>query len=97
MPDQLAAWVADLASALDVDPADVQRALILDVARDAAHNVARPAAPLTTFLVGYAAGLRGGGSDAVTTAAGVAQRLAAERSPADERTPADQRTPADEA
>jgi len=28
--------------------------LILDVARDAAHSVRRPAAPLTTYLLGYA-------------------------------------------
>jgi len=27
---------------------------ILDVARDAAHNVERPAAPITTYLLGYA-------------------------------------------
>jgi len=29
---------------------------VLDLARDAAHTVARPAAPLTTFLVGVAVG-----------------------------------------
>jgi hypothetical protein len=77
MPDTLAAWVAELAAALDVDPAALDRNLLLDVARDAAHAVARPAAPLTTFLVGYAAGLRGGEPTAVAEAAAVAQRLAA--------------------
>lgn len=77
MPDTLAAWVAELAAALQVDPAHLDRTLVLDVARDAAHGVARPAAPLTTFLVGYAAGMRGGGSSAVADAAAVAQRLAA--------------------
>jgi hypothetical protein len=46
------------------------------VARDAAHPFHRPAAPLTTFLVGYAAGLRGGGGEAVASAADAAQRLA---------------------
>jgi hypothetical protein len=30
--------------------------VILDIARDAAHGVERPAAPVTTFLLGYAAG-----------------------------------------
>ncbi|MDQ3457112.1 MAG: DUF6457 domain-containing protein [Actinomycetota bacterium] len=39
--------------------------LILDVARDAAHGVARPAAPLTTYLLGIAVGR---GADPVTTA-----------------------------
>ena len=28
--------------------------VILDIARDAAHGVERPAAPVTTFLLGYA-------------------------------------------
>ena len=34
---------------------DVTR-VILDLARDAAHGVARPAAPLTAYLVGVAVG-----------------------------------------
>ena len=34
------------------DPVDVD--VILDVARVAAHNVARPAAPVTTYLLGVA-------------------------------------------
>ncbi|WP_285733641.1 DUF6457 domain-containing protein [Nocardiopsis sp. ATB16-24] len=33
---------------------DVDR--VLDLARDAAHSVARPAAPLTTYLLGIAVG-----------------------------------------
>jgi hypothetical protein len=78
MPDVLTAWIAELAAALDVAPEIVDRDLLLDVARDAAHGVARPAAPLTTFLVGYAAALRGGGGEAVAAAAAVAQRLAGE-------------------
>jgi Domain of unknown function (DUF6457) len=83
MADVLAAWVAELAAALDVDPSALDNDVILDVARDAAHGVARPAAPLTTFLVGYAAGLRGGGQAAVSDAAATAQRLAADRTPCD--------------
>lgn len=69
-------WVAALASELDVDPEAVDVRLLLEVAKDAAHNVDRPAAPLTTFLVGYAAGLRGGGTPAVSAAALAAQQLA---------------------
>jgi hypothetical protein len=76
-------WVAELAAALDVDAGAVDRDLLLDVARDAAHHVARPAAPLTTFLVGLAAGLRGGGAEAIGSAAATAQRLAAARRPVD--------------
>jgi hypothetical protein len=83
MSDPLTSWVTELADALGVDPAAVDRTLILDVARDAAHGVARPAAPLTTFLVGYAAAMQGGGAQAVSAAAAVAQRLSAGRESAD--------------
>lgn len=48
-------WVAAVCAALDLgDPVD--RDLILDMTRDVAHGVARPAAPLTAYLVGLAAG-----------------------------------------
>ena len=59
---------------LEADAALVD--LVLDLARDAAHSVDRPAAPLTTFLVGYAAARRGGGPDAVRECAGLARELA---------------------
>jgi hypothetical protein len=36
-----------------------QQSALLDLARTAAHSVARPAAPLTTFLAGYALGATG--------------------------------------
>lgn len=80
MSDALDDWLAELATALGVDVGALDRDLLLDVARDAAHGIARPAAPLTTFLVGLAAGHRGGGPDAVREAAQTAQRLATERS-----------------
>lgn len=51
---QLEAWVEALAGELGIDTADVDVEALLDIAREAAHSVARPAAPLTTFLVGYA-------------------------------------------
>jgi hypothetical protein len=76
MPDVLGSWVTELAEALGLDPAVLDRDLVLDLARDAAHHVARPAAPLTTFLAGYAAGLRGGGPEALAEVAATAQRLA---------------------
>ena len=37
-----------------------QQALVLDLAREAAHGVARPAAPLTAFVAGYVLGTEGG-------------------------------------
>ncbi len=75
MPDDLSRWVDELCSALGIDT-PVDRDLVLDLARDAAHGVARPAAPLTTFLVGLAAGLRGGSPDDIAAAARLAKQLA---------------------
>lgn len=43
----------DLAGAVDREQATT---LVLDLARDVAHGVARPAAPLTAYLLGLAAG-----------------------------------------
>jgi hypothetical protein len=70
-------WVAALANELGVD-GDIDVRLLLEVARDAAHHVERPAAPLTTFLVGYAAGRNAdqAGAVAVAEAAARAQALA---------------------
>jgi len=78
MSNPLDAWVEELAAALGVDAGAIDRNLLLDVARDAARGVARPAAPLTTFLVGLAAGQRGGDAAAIRDAAGTATRLANE-------------------
>ena len=50
-------WTAAACRALGLDPGALSdRSAVLDVARDAAHGVARPAAPLTTFLLGVAVG-----------------------------------------
>lgn len=68
-------WIDELSDALEVD-AEIDEALILDLAREAAHSVERPAAPVTTFLVGYAAGLRGGDVSEIEAMAGRAQALA---------------------
>lgn len=57
--DVLAHWAAGLVEELDIEqPLDVDA--ILQLAADAAHGVVRPAAPLTTFLVGVAIGRAGG-------------------------------------
>lgn len=68
-------WIAAAKTELGID-LDVDTRVLLDLARDAAHGVARPAAPLTTFLVGYAAGRAGGGPDEVRAAAEKAAALA---------------------
>jgi hypothetical protein len=53
-------WIDELMDALDVE-GEIDEGLILDVAREAAHRVQRPAAPISTYLLGYAAALAGGG------------------------------------
>ncbi|MEU6799729.1 DUF6457 domain-containing protein [Streptomyces neyagawaensis] len=68
-------WISAVKDELGID-LDVDTRELLDLARDAAHNVARPAAPLTTFLVGYAAAKAGGGPEAVAEAARKATALA---------------------
>ncbi len=75
-PEALDDWLAALAAALDLDPADIPVGLLLDVARDVAHGVARPAAPLSTFLVGLAAARNGGTASDIERAAALATGLA---------------------
>ncbi|GGR82605.1 hypothetical protein GCM10010252_21620 [Streptomyces aureoverticillatus] len=72
-------WITAVKDELGIE-LDVDTGILLDLARDAAHGVARPAAPLTTFLVGYAAARAsagGGGAQAVAEAARKAAALAA--------------------
>jgi len=64
----LDAWWATLTQALGLEDVPADRDAILGLAGEAAHSVVRPAAPITTFLAGYAAGLAGGSADAVADA-----------------------------
>ncbi|AKK10580.1 DUF6457 domain-containing protein [Corynebacterium uterequi] len=61
-------WLNDAAHALDTDP-DLVAELVPDLLAltkvIAHHGPSRPAAPLTAFLVGYAAGAQGGDADGV--------------------------------
>jgi hypothetical protein len=68
-------WMDELCEELKVD-ADVDMSALLDLARDAAHSVERPAAPLTTFVVGYAAGMRGGTERDIAACTDTASALA---------------------
>ncbi|MEV8532174.1 NTP transferase domain-containing protein [Streptomyces sp. NPDC051211] len=81
-------WITAVKNELGID-LTVDTKTLLDLARDAAHGVARPAAPLTTFLVGYAAAqAQAAGADpadavarASEQAAALALRWAAETGP----------------
>jgi molybdopterin-guanine dinucleotide biosynthesis protein A len=81
-------WIAAAQAELGIDPAlDVDTKALLDAARDAAHGVARPAAPLTTFLIGYAAAHQGlSPADAARRISALAERWSSEAE--EERGPA---------
>lgn len=68
-------WIDELCDVLDVE-VEVDEALILDLARDAAHNVERRSAPITTFLLGYAAAKFDGNPVEVERLSGLAAELA---------------------
>lgn len=54
--NELDRWVAAAGAELGVSPEDVAVEAVLDVARDVAHNVIRPGAPVTAYLMGLAVG-----------------------------------------
>lgn len=49
-------WIDAVCKELGLDREMIDRDLVLDLARDVAHGVARPAAPLTAYLLGLAVG-----------------------------------------
>ncbi|MGI5152293.1 DUF6457 domain-containing protein [Plantactinospora sp. CA-294935] len=49
-------WTRQAIEELGLDPDVLDQRLVLDVARDVAHGVTRPAAPLGTFLLGVMVG-----------------------------------------
>ncbi len=65
-------WLDAVKKELHIDT-DIDVDLILDVAKDAAHNVQRPAAPVTTYLLGLAVGAGASPEEAAAKIAGLAQ------------------------
>lgn len=61
-------WTAQVSGALGLDPGAIDRDVVLDLTKDVAHGVARPAAPLTAYLLGVAVG-RGSDADVAALAA----------------------------
>ena len=61
-------WMYAVREALDLG--DVDTAPVLPLTRDVAHGVARPAAPLTAYLLGVAVGR---GADPTTAAAAITE------------------------
>ncbi|SBT49602.1 DUF6457 domain-containing protein [Micromonospora auratinigra] len=59
-------WVTAACAELDLDPAEVSVPMVLDLAKDVAHQVLRPGAPVSAYLLGVAVGR---GADPAATAA----------------------------
>ncbi|MGX6604675.1 DUF6457 domain-containing protein [Micromonosporaceae bacterium Da 78-11] len=70
MTDPLDAWVAAAGAELGLSPQDVPVTAVLDLARDVAHQVVRPGAPVSAYLMGLAVGRGADPTD-------VAERLSA--------------------
>jgi len=68
-------WIDELCDVLDID-AEVDEGLVLDLTKVVADNVERPAAPITAYLLGYAAGLAAANPEGVERLAARAQALA---------------------
>lgn len=61
LPPELSDWVKTIEQEFSLDAAvDIEH--LLELASVVAHQVVRPAAPVTTFYAGLLAGLRGGTS-----------------------------------
>ena len=74
----LSDWIDEVARELGIDELgelvdpEVVQPLVLDMTRDVAHGVARPAAPITAYLLGLAAGGRRGRARGAGARAGLA-------------------------
>lgn len=74
-PVNLHDWIDELCDVLDVET-EVDEALVLDLARSAAHNVTKVASPITTYLLGVAVGAQDANPEQIERLAAKAQLLA---------------------
>jgi Domain of unknown function (DUF6457) len=66
--ETLEEWCRTLLQAFELEDVEVDVNQVLALAGVAAHSVVRPAAPLTTFIAGFAAGLAAGSGQAPDSA-----------------------------
>ncbi|MBN9169523.1 DUF6457 domain-containing protein [Microbacterium sp.] len=77
-PEALDRWADALRERFGLAAEDVPISLILDLARDVANGVARPAAPFSAFVAGLVAGRAGGSPEDVRAAVDAIVTLAGE-------------------
>jgi hypothetical protein len=66
-------FTARACAALGLEPDSVDQSLVLDIARDVAHGVTRPAAPLAAYILGLAIGRGSQPADAAAIIAELAR------------------------
>lgn len=72
--NELDRWAAAVCEATGLSPlGDDDQRLVLDLARDVAHGVLRPAAPVSTYLLGLAVGRGADPAAAAATIGGLAR------------------------
>ena len=69
-------WIDELSDVLDLEDVEVDEGLLADLTMLAAENVERLAAPVTAYLLGFAAAAQDANPDAVERLAARAQVLA---------------------
>ncbi|MFY9890092.1 MAG: DUF6457 domain-containing protein [Streptosporangiaceae bacterium] len=66
-------WTAAVCAELGIEPGQIDIREVLDLARVAAHQVERPAAPVTAYLLGLAVGSGQPRSEAAARLAALAE------------------------
>jgi phosphopantothenoylcysteine synthetase/decarboxylase len=69
-------WIDELSDVLDLEDVEVDEGLLADLTKVAASNVERLAAPVTAYLLGFAAATHDADPDEVERLAAQAQELA---------------------
>lgn len=77
-PEALDDWADALREEFGLGPDDIPVGAVLDLARDVATGVARPAAPLSAFVAGLVAGRAGGSPEQSRAAMDAISAMAAE-------------------
>jgi hypothetical protein len=76
-------WTEQACAALGLEPDVVDQKVVLDLARDVAHGVARPAAPLGAYILGVAVGRGAAAVDAAARMTELANSWPGQERPAD--------------
>lgn len=72
MTTSLDEWVGAVCAELGLSPEEAKVPVVLDLARDVAHQVLRPGAPVTAYLLGLAVGRGADPSAAAARLSGLA-------------------------